>query len=178
MVTCPHGSLAGRPNVEATSTALLRKVSYFRGMKMPFILVLAAILLQQAAHGQSDSTFVDSVAKFSEVEVKPEFPGGEAAFYKYLQENIRYPREALERGVQGKVWIEFVIDKDGGVIDAKVARGVALSLDAEAVRVVSEMPKWKPGYQKGKAIKVKYTMPINFALHNGGIPSKKKKKKR
>lgn len=96
-------------------------------------------------------------------EQMPQFPGGNDAMRKYLVENIKYPAVAGEVGV-GRVFVSFVIDKDGSVTDAQVVRGVDPLLDKEALRVVNAMPKWKPGIQYGKAVKVKYTVPINFSL--------------
>lgn len=98
------------------------------------------------------------------VEDMPEFPGGEMALRTYIAGAIKYPVIAQEKGIQGKVYVTFVVSKDGSVADAKIARGVNPSLDAEALRVVSALPKWKPGEQKGKAVNVSYTVPINFVL--------------
>lgn len=99
---------------------------------------------------------------FTIVETMPEFPGGEAALRKFLADNIRYPTLAQENGIQGKVVIEFIIGKDGGVYDIQVSRSVEESLDKEALRVVNLMPKWIPGKKNGKTVKVKYFLPIMF----------------
>ena len=98
------------------------------------------------------------------VEDMPEFPGGELALRKYIANAIKYPVIAQENGIQGKVYVTFVVDKDGGISDARIARGVDPSLDKEALRVVNQLPKWKPGKQRGKAVRVSYTVPINFVL--------------
>ncbi len=98
------------------------------------------------------------------VEEMPEFPGGELALRKFIATSIKYPVIAQENGIQGKVYVNFVVDKDGSITNAKVARGVDPSLDKEALRVVNSLPKWKPGKQRGKAVKVSYTVPINFVL--------------
>ena len=98
------------------------------------------------------------------VEEMPEFPGGELALRKFIAQSIKYPVIAQENGIQGKVYVNFVVDKDGSVTAAKIARGVDQSLDKEALRVVNNLPKWKPGKQRGKAVKVSYTVPINFVL--------------
>ena len=98
------------------------------------------------------------------VEDMPEFPGGEIALRKFIANAIKYPVIAQENGIQGKVYVNFVVDKDGSVINAKIARGVDPSLDKEALRVVNSLPKWKPGMQRGKAVKVSYTVPISFVL--------------
>ncbi len=98
------------------------------------------------------------------VEEMPEFPGGEAALRAYIAKSINYPVIAQENGIQGKVYVTFVVDKDGGISDAKIARGVDPSLDKEALRVVNALPKWKPGKQRGKPVRVSYTVPISFVL--------------
>lgn len=98
------------------------------------------------------------------VEEMPEFPGGQLALRKWIGKSVKYPVIAQENGLSGKVYINFVIGNDGKVTDAKVARGVAPSLDKEALRVVNSMPKWKPGKQRGKPVRVSYTVPINFVL--------------
>ncbi|MBI9062291.1 MAG: energy transducer TonB [Marinilabiliaceae bacterium] len=98
------------------------------------------------------------------VEDMPEFPGGETELRKYIAQSVKYPVIAQENGIQGRVYISFVVSKKGEVTDVKVARGVDPNLDKEAIRVVKAMPKWKPGKQRGKAVKVSYTVPINFVL--------------
>lgn len=101
---------------------------------------------------------------FFVVEDMPEFPGGELALRKYINSNVKYPVIAQENGIQGKVYVTFVVGKDGSVTNARVARGVDPSLDKEALRVVNSLPKWKPGKQRGKPVNVSYTVPINFVL--------------
>ena len=101
---------------------------------------------------------------FSVVEDEPEFPGGVEALYKYLAENIKYPVLAKEKGTQGRVYVTFVVEKDGSVTDAKVLRGVSEEVDAEALRVINAMPKWKPGMQQGVPVRVQYNIPIIFKL--------------
>ena len=101
---------------------------------------------------------------FEVVEHMPEFPGGQAALFKYLSDNIKYPTIAQENGTQGRVTVQFVVNADGGIVDAKVIRGVDPYLDKEALRVINSMPKWKPGMQRGKAVRVKYTVPVMFRL--------------
>ena len=98
------------------------------------------------------------------VDDMPDFPGGDLALRKHIAKNLVYPKIAAESGKQGKVYITFVVDADGMVKNLKVARGVNAELDAEAMRVVSELPKWKPGYEDGKPVPVSYTVPVNFAL--------------
>ena len=101
---------------------------------------------------------------FTVVEKMPEFPGGMAALMKYLANAIKYPVIAQENGIQGRVSCSFVINKDGSIVDAVVLRGVDPSLDKEALRVINAMPKWKPGEQRGKPVRVKYTVPVTFRL--------------
>ena len=102
---------------------------------------------------------------FVVVESMPEFPGGQPALFKYLSENVKYPVIAQENGIQGRVICQFVVNKDGSIVDVEVVRsGGDPSLDNEALRVVRSMPKWKPGKQRGKTVRVKYTVPVNFKL--------------
>lgn len=101
---------------------------------------------------------------FQIVEDMPMFPGGELALRKWIADNVKYPVIAAENGIQGKVYVQFVVDKDGGISNARIARGVDPSLDQEALRVVNNLPKWKPGMQRGKPVRVSYTVPINFQL--------------
>lgn len=102
---------------------------------------------------------------FEVVEQMPEFPnGGMAGLMQYLSKNIKYPTIAQENGTQGRVTVQFVVNRDGRIVDAKVLRGVDPYLDKEAIRVISSMPKWKPGMQRGKAVRVKYTVPVMFRL--------------
>ena len=102
---------------------------------------------------------------FVVVESMPEFPGGPQAMMKYIAENIKYPVIAQENGIQGRVICQFVVEKDGKVSDIQVVRSSGeASLDKEAVRVINSMPKWKPGKQRGKPVRVKYTLPVNFRL--------------
>ena len=102
---------------------------------------------------------------FQVVEQMPEYPdGGMAGLMKYLSGAIRYPAIAAENGVQGRVTVQFVVNRDGSIVDAQVVRGVDPYLDKEALRVINSMPKWKPGMQRGKPVRVRYTVPVNFRL--------------
>ena len=102
---------------------------------------------------------------FQVVEQMPEYPdGGMAGLMKYLSGAIRYPAIAAENGVQGRVTVQFVVNRDGSIVDAQVLRGVDPYLDKEALRVINSMPKWKPGMQRGKPVRVRYTVPVNFRL--------------
>ena len=101
---------------------------------------------------------------FEVVENMPDFPGGQAALMQYLAKNIKYPTIAQENGTQGRVIVQFVVNKDGSIVDAKVVRSVDPYLDKEALRVINTMPKWKPGMQRGKPVRVKFTVPVMFRL--------------
>ena len=98
------------------------------------------------------------------VEEMPKFPGGEDALMDYVSKNVVYPKEAQEKGISGRVFVGFIVEKDGSVSDVKVLRGIGGGCDEEAVRVISGLPKWKPGKQEGKPVRVSYQMPINFKL--------------
>lgn len=101
---------------------------------------------------------------FTVVEEMPKFPGGDSELLKFIAKSIKYPVIAQENGIQGRVICSFVVNRDGTVVDAEVLRGVDPSLDKEALRVISTMPKWTPGKQRGKPVRVKYTVPITFRL--------------
>jgi TonB family protein len=101
---------------------------------------------------------------YSNVEQMPEFPGGPLALRKFMAMSVRYPVEALQKGIMGKVFVSFVIDEEGNVTNIKIAKGVHKSLDQEAIRVVKLMGRWKPGIHDGKPVKVSYTVPINFNM--------------
>merc|ERR1711974_299537 len=97
-------------------------------------------------------------------EVDPTFVGGEAAMAEWIQKNIEYPPMAVEMGEQGVVYVEFVVNTDGSIEQVKTKRGVSDALDAEAKRIVKKMPKWNPGEQAGKKVRVRFVLPINFRL--------------
>lgn len=102
---------------------------------------------------------------FMVVEDMPEFPGGQAALLEYLRKNIKYPSICRENGIQGRVLIQFIVNKDGSIVDPEVVKSVNPYLDKEALRVISTMPSWKPGSQRGKPVRVKFTVPVNFKLN-------------
>lgn len=105
--------------------------------------------------------------RFTFVEFMPEFPGGEAALMKYLSKNLRYPNMAQENGIQGSIFVQFVVNKDGSISEVKtVGAHKGAGLEEEAVRVVSKMPSWKPGKQNGKAVTVIFNLPVTFRLDN------------
>lgn len=121
--------------------------------------ITAVMQVQTAKEEEKEDTPV-----FFIVEDMPEFPGGQLALRKFIALAVKYPVIAQENGIQGKVFVNFVVAKDGSVTNAKIARGVDASLDKEALRVVNSLPKWKPGKQGGKPVRVSYTVPINFQL--------------
>lgn len=106
----------------------------------------------------------DSVRIYEIVEQMPSFPGGNQAVFQYLSKHIKYPVVAEDKGIQGLVIVTFVVERDGSVTDVRVAKSVDASLDKEAVRVVSDMPRWIPGKKNGKAVRVRYTVPVTFRL--------------
>ena len=147
------------------------------GKYLMFIPVVALLLLfsncankktdkEKKAEPQAEATLpqekTDSI--YSVVETMPDYPGGQKELLSFLSRNIKYPTKAEENKIQGRVVIQFVVNKDGSVSDAKVVRSVDPELDKEALRVVNSMPQWKPGMQKGEAVSVKYTIPIAFRL--------------
>jgi protein TonB len=101
---------------------------------------------------------------FTVVEEQPGYPGGEEARISYLQQNIKYPEEAKELGIQGKVFVTFVVEVDGSITDVRVLRGIGGGCDEEAIRVVKSMPKWVPGKQRGVPVRVQFNLPIKFTL--------------
>ena len=106
----------------------------------------------------------DENAIFQVVETQPEFPGGMAELMKYLQKNTRYPKVCKEQGLQGRVIVQFVVNTDSTISDVKVVKPVNPHFDEEALRVVKAMPKWKPGAQHGKPVRVRFTLPVTFRL--------------
>ena len=107
---------------------------------------------------------VEETKIFTVVEQRPMYPGGDAALMGYLRDNIKYPTVAAENGVQGRVVVGFVVERDGSITDVNILRGVDPSLDREAMRVVKSMPRWNPGKQNGSAVRVKYQVPVSFRL--------------
>lgn len=103
---------------------------------------------------------------YTYAEIMPSFPGGDEGLYRYIATNIKYPESAKHAGIEGKVIVEFTIEKDGRVTDVKVLQGISAECDEESIRVVRSMPKWYPGKQKGVAVPVRITIPIQFKLKN------------
>ncbi|MBF1544225.1 MAG: energy transducer TonB [Prevotella salivae] len=101
---------------------------------------------------------------FDVVEVMPQFPGGQIAMLQYLMKNIKYPEQAMKEGIQGRVTVRFIVEKDGSISDVKPVLSVHPLLNKEAVRVVKSMPKWTPGKQNGKPVRVRFNLPVMFKL--------------
>lgn len=108
--------------------------------------------------------YVDDGQPFVLVEEQPQFPGGESALMAFIRKNLRYPAFAAENNIQGRVTVSFVVERDGSIAQIEVMRSPAEELSKESIRVVQTMPKWKPGKQRGKAVRVKYVLPITFRL--------------
>ena len=135
-------------------------------MKKLFTLLLftAAVSMAYAQQPASNNNTDDDVI-FSVVENEPEYPGGEKALYNYIIKNVKYPKSALDKGIEGTVIVEFVVEKNGKISNVKAVKSVSPELDAEAIRVVSKMPKWKPGVQRGEKVRSRWRLPINFQLN-------------
>ena len=129
----------------------------------PFTFTLSEHLFEQLIDIATSE--VDTVYQI--VEEMPKFPGGEKALMDYVSNNVKYPEEAKNKNIAGRVFVSFVVEKDGSIGEVKVLRGIGGGCDEEAVRVIKEMPKWKPGMQKGKPVRVNYMMPIFFKLDDG-----------
>jgi protein TonB len=112
----------------------------------------------------SSLTFAQSSEVISEPEVEATFPGGASGLMKYISENVKYPEDAVKNGIHGKVYLSYIIEKNGQVSNVEVKRGVDKELDDEAIRVISSMPKWTPASNRGKAVRSQILLPINFSL--------------
>ena len=155
-------------NLKNRIVMMNRQKTRFGAWKLAAVLPVAALLLmfgckpaaEKAAVAEPETT--DQI--FDQVEVSPEFAGGMEAMYQYLAENIQYPEQAKTDGVEGRVMVGFVVEKDGSITDAEVLRGIGGGCDEEALRVVNAMPNWTPGMQNGEAVRTKFTLPIVFKL--------------
>jgi protein TonB len=133
-------------------------------MKKLMILSLMAVFGLTTVSAQKTVVAEKNQQAFDVVEQMPEYPGGIKALLDYLCQNVKYPADAEKQKIEGRVIANFVVETDGSISNVEVFRPVFPSLDAEAVRVLSAMPKWKPGMQSGKVVRVKYTVPISFNL--------------
>lgn len=111
---------------------------------------------------------------FTVVQEQPEFPGGMNSLMRYLSDNIKYPAPAQKANVQGRVFVNFVVTKDGDIADVNILKGIGFGCDEEAIRVISRMPNWTPGSQDGKPVNVRYNIPIAFELEAGALEQKAK----
>ena len=116
----------------------------------------------KTTHTRKDTATDDKV--YEVCEQMPIFEGGDAALLKYLRENLKYPDKTKDRGVQGRMVVGFIVEKDGSLTNVKVLRAVDIAIDAEVLRVVKGMPKWIPGRQNGKRVRVRYLLPIHICL--------------
>lgn len=126
--------------------------------------LLPAMLFGQDKGTISTEGTVKGEQIYDIVEQYPEFPGGYSALTEWIDDNLKYPVEAAMDGIEGRVIVQFIVRPTGKIVDAKVVRGIAPSLDKEALRLINIMPNWIPGRQKGKAVNVRYTLPITFKL--------------
>lgn len=131
-------------------------------MKKFIIMALMAVFGLTTVSAQKTVVAKKNQKVFDVVEQMPEYPGGQAALIEYISNNVKYPDDAAKKKVEGKVFVTFVVDTDGKITDVSLLRKVFPSLDAEAIRVISGMPNWIPGKQKGQVVRVKYTVPIIF----------------
>ena len=145
---------------------MITKNKKVNGLKWRFLATLSVLALllivNTNAMAQNKKAANDKVLE--KAEVMPEFPGGEQAMMKFVSENVQYPEEAKEKEISGRVLVGFIVEKDGSVNEVKIVRGIGGGCDEEAVRVVKAMPKWKPGKQDGKTVRVSYTMPFFFKM--------------
>jgi len=121
-------------------------------------------VVQDTLNSKQDSIQHNPAIFCYHVEVMPEFPGGDKALLKWLIENVHYPKEAKEKGIQGRITCRFLIDENGNISDVEIVKGLDSDLDAEAIRVIESMPKWIPGTQNGKTVRVYYSLPVTFKL--------------
>ena len=133
-------------------------------MKKLIILSLMALFGLTTVSAQKTVVAQKNQKVFDVVEQMPEYPGGIQALFEYLSQNVKYPSDAENQKVEGRVIATFIVETDGTINNVEVVKPVFPSLDAEAIRVLSGMPKWTPGKQSGKEVRVKYTVPINFHL--------------
>lgn len=135
-----------------------------KGLVLLMLCLLPAMLFGQDKGTISTEGTVKGEQIYDIVEQYPEFPGGYSALTKWIDDNLKYPVEAAMDGIEGRVIVQFIVRPTGKVVDAEVVRGIAPSLDKEALRLINIMPSWIPGRQKGKAVNVRYTLPITFKL--------------
>lgn len=140
---------------------------------MASVLMLSSSVNLMATTPENNPTEDKQERVFDVVEVMPQYPGGIPQMMKFISSNIKYPKDAIKKGMQGAVVVQFVVEPDGSVSNVHVVRSVFPSLDTEAVRMVKAMPKWSPGMQNGKPVRVRFNVPIRFSL-NGNAKDVKK----
>lgn len=140
---------------------------------MASVLMLSSSVNLMATTPENNPTEDKQERVFDVVEVMPQYPGGIPQMMKFIVSNIKYPKDAIKKGMQGAVVVQFVVEPDGSVSNVHVVRSVFPSLDTEAVRMVKAMPKWSPGMQNGKPVRVRFNVPIRFSL-NGNAKDVKK----
>lgn len=138
---------------------------------MKKLILLAAVALFCGTSAMAQTNEVDD-AVFVVVEKSPEFPGGDDSLYAFIGRNIKYPEAAKKNKIEGRVFVTFVIEKDGQVSSAKILRDIGGGCGEEALRVVNSMPKWKPGTQRGNPVRVQFNLPIMFQLQKQTSDSK------
>ena len=127
-------------------------------------LSVLAILLMVNTNAMAQNKKAANDKVLEKAEVMPEYPGGDQAMMDFVAKNVQYPQEARDKEISGRVLVSFIVEKDGSIADVKVVKGIGGGCDEEAVRVVKAMPKWKPGKDKGKPVRVSYMMPFTFKL--------------
>ena len=128
------------------------------------VMSVLAILLMVNTNAMAQNKKKANDKVLEKAEVMPEYPGGDQAMMDFVAKNVQYPQEARDKGISGRVLVSFIVEKDGSIADVKVVKGIGGGCDEEAVRVVKAMPKWKPGKDKGKPVRVSYMMPFTFKL--------------
>ena len=166
-------------NIKKRIAMMNKQKTRFGAWKLLAVLPVAALLLTVGCKPATTDTTVEDennqelVAQeanepqgevFNEVDEMPEYPGGTEELYKYLGSNITYPEQAKNDGIQGRVFVTFVVECDGSITDAQVLRGIGGGCDEEALRVVNAMPKWTPGKKEGEVVRVQYNLPVIFKL--------------
>lgn len=136
-----------------------------QSVSIPNYQKLSDINIVASLNSSSTANNNEKVFDFVSIEKQPEFPGGIRKFYEYLGKSINYPKMALENNVQGKVFLSFIVEKDGSLTGVQITRGLGSGTDEEAMRVISESPKWNPGISEGRAVRVKYNINVNFSLN-------------
>lgn len=145
------------------------RIKYALYVSLTFILFCAdniGVMAQSADKVNTSPSEAQDTTVHKVVEQMPEFPGGLGKCMFFLAKHIKYPKEAFNNGEEGRVIVQFVVNRNGRITEEKIVQGVSPSLDAEALRVIKSMPKWKPGTQNGKAVRVLFTLPIAFKLDN------------